>query len=184
MADHKAPTALSDDDLANVTGGKGQSDSGLPLSLGEGKSLEDMLKAIQQERLDTLEEWIKAQVGEVKAHQSTIGELNQGLSVLKTAEKALEAHGPDAQVSLKSLATDWGNRSVDELTKVLGLSANAVQDGALNKKELESAITGVQTKIDTVTSEAQMDMIKLQSLMDKQRQASDQMNDLLAKFKK
>lgn len=181
MAENQASTALSDDDLAAVTGGKGTLGSGSLPSLPDGTNLEEMMKAVQQERQAKLEEQINSKRAEVQADSQTIRDLDQGLSVLRTAEKGLEGQGPDAQVSLKSLAADWGNRSVEEFTKALGLPADAVQDGRLGKEELQSAITGVKTQIDAAGTEQQLDMALLHSLMNKRNQAADSINDLLSK---
>lgn len=178
MAEPQAPTALNDDDLAAVTGGKGPSDGG-PLAGGE--SLDEMMKAVMQERAGILEERIDAQVAEMKARNATIDDLNKGLSLLCAVEKGMEGPGPSAQVSLRYLAAEWGNRSVEEFTKVLGLPAEAVQDGRLGREEIQSAIAGVHTRIDAVTSEGQLDMVRLKSLIDKRDQVADMMNDLLSK---
>eukprot|EP01012_Entosiphon_sulcatum_P066391 TRINITY_DN9560_c0_g1_i1.p2 TRINITY_DN9560_c0_g1~~TRINITY_DN9560_c0_g1_i1.p2 ORF type:complete len:191 (-),score=28.50 TRINITY_DN9560_c0_g1_i1:67-639(-) len=178
MAEPQAPTALSDDDLAAVTGGKGPSDGG-PLAGGE--SLDEMMKAVMQERMGILNEQIDAQIAEIRAHNATVDDLNKGLSLLCAVEKGMEGTGPSAQVSLRYLAAEWGNRPVEEFTKVLGLPAEAVQDGRLGREEIQSAIAGVNTRIDAVTTEAGMDMLRLQSLVDTRVKVTDMMNDLLSK---
>lgn len=181
MAEHQAPTALSDDDLAAVTGGKGAPGTGSLPAAPDGANILEIMMAVQQERMAKLEEQINSKAAEVRADSQTYSDLNQGLSVLRNAEKGLEGQGPDAQVSLKSLAADWGNRSVEEFTRALGLPADAVQDGRLGKGELQSAIAGVSTRIDAVNAEGQLDMVQLQGLMDRRNQAVEVMNNLLSK---
>lgn len=181
MAENQASTALSDDDLAAVTGGKGTLDTGSAPSPTDGMSLEEMVKAVQQERMNQIDELIKSSVADIKAQHETIRELNQGLSVLSTAEKGLEAQGPGAQVSVDSLAAAGGYRTAEEFTKALDLPANAVQDGQLGKEELQSAITGVKAQIDTANSENQLEQVRLLSLMNKRDQATDALTDMLSK---
>lgn len=181
MAEPHAPTTLSDDDLAAVTGGKGPSDGG---SLTERESLDEMLKAVMQERAGIIEQQLNAQVAEIKARNVTIDDLNKGLSLLSAVEKGMEGTGASAQVSLRYLAAEWGNRPVEEFTRVLGLPADAVQDGRLGKEEVQSAIGGVRTLIDAATTEQNLDMVRLQSLVAKRNQEADTMNNFLSKVDK
>lgn len=181
MAEPQAPTALSDDDLAAVTGGKGPSDGG---PLAERESIEEQLKAIMQERAGIIERQLNAQVAEMNARVVTIDDLNKGLSLLCAVEKGMEGQGPSAQVSLRYLAAEWGNRPVEEFTRVLGLPADAVQDGRLGKEEVQSAIGGVRTLIDSATTEQNLDMLRLMSLTDKRNQAIETLNNFLSKVDK
>lgn len=54
----------------------------------------------------------------------------------------------------------------------------------MNGSQVDAVINNVKSSIDTVNSQSQMDMVRLQGLMDKRNQAFDMLTNSLSKFSK
>ncbi len=126
MSKAPAPAALSDDELARVTGGKGSANTPDAGPFPGGMGLEERMAAIMAERANTINNMINETKSGLDALNNRYLDLSQGLNVLANAEKGL--------------------------------------DGQLSKAELQRGIQSVKEQEAAVSSQGQMELIKLQSL--------------------
>ncbi|GAB4170688.1 MAG: hypothetical protein OHK0024_06750 [Thalassobaculales bacterium] len=165
MSKAPAPAALSDDELARVTGGKGSANNSDAGPFPGGMGLEERMAAIMAERANTINNMINETKSGLDALNNRYLDLSQGLNVLANAEKGLDGQGADATVSLDTAVVFRDQTTtLGEVARTLGLPADALQDGQLSKAELQSGIQSVKEQEAAVASQGQMEMIKLQSL--------------------
>lgn len=166
MSTAPAPAALSDDELARVTGGKGSANTLDPGSFPGGASLEERMAAVMAERANIINEKINETRSEIAELGDRYRDLSQGLNVLASAEKALDGKGANAQVSLDTTVVFRDQpTTLGEVARTLGLPADALQDGQLSKAELQSGIQSVKEQEATVANQTHVELIKLQSLV-------------------
>jgi len=100
---------------------------------------------------------------------------NQANSVQQTNQKL-----KDAQTKLSNLRQLQNEVQIDLLKAKPGSSEYA-QLEAMNT-ELETEIANLQTEMDSLDITSQLEMMRLQSLMDKQNQSFDMMTNFIKKF--
>ena len=71
-----------------------------------------------------------------------------------------------------------------EMTSLSGKIGETVEANKLDQGEFDAMINNLKSSIDTVNSQSQMDMVRLQGLMDKRNQAFDMLTNNLSKFSK
>ncbi len=183
MSGNQAPTALSDDDLALITGGKGT--AGAPdvaAALAGGANLQEIMAAVMTERANLLDQQFKSVLAEIGERNTQINHLNQGLDVLTNVQKDLSAQGSNGAVSLAaSVVFEGKTTTLGEVAKALELPSNALQDGQLSKEELQSGIHSVKSQRDTENEQQQLDMVRMQLLQDKRDQAVAQLDAFIKK---
>lgn len=181
------PHDLGDDQLSAVTGGNGRPDSttfGTGMPGASNMSIPEMIMAIQIERGNVLDSQIKDQMTDMKERNDWLREANDALATLRTNLP------PDQPGQEKSFGT-MQHTAADGTVSTIPVDAWMIQNGIAvpdaggdhrgTRAEFEAALANLKSSIDTVNSQSQMDMIRLQGLMDKRNQAFDMMTDTLSK---
>lgn len=172
------PTPLSEDDLDQVNGGLGNSQFATNAAIFTASGdLQSLIQQVQIERQNMLEAQLSNQVAEVQARSDQLSNMNNALGVLN----ALRPVGEDQSVSM---GHKIGDQTLGDYLKDKGvdLTLDTNGNGVAGQSEFDVAIATLKGQIDTVSNQNQMDMVRLQSLMDKRNQAYDLITTALAKI--
>ena len=146
-------------------------------------NIPEMMMAIQIERGNVLDNQIKDQMADMQKRNLWLKDANSALNAMRTARPTGE----------KDAAKDYGTftdgagkqQNVHDWMTSNGVSIEtAGNDKAGIQSEFDAAIQNLKGSIDTVNSQSQMDMVRLQGLMDKRNQAFDMMTNTLSKTSK
>jgi len=147
---------------------------------GQSMDLEDLIMAIESKRADLLDQQLADQVGQMKKLNHEIAVANKMLAYARQQQNAASSH--------KSATKDDDRKVVEGMTfrewaEQNGVSLHDVNDDDRhNKDEWSAIIEGVKGKIDQLNSTSQMEMIRLQALMNKRNQAYELMTNALQKL--
>lgn len=176
--------------------------SAIANKFGNDLNIPDLLMAIQMERSTILESQIRDQMADMKKRNDWLKQANDVLGIMRTnrpggASDPAKEYGsfkPNAVVNdpgpFKGYLDASSGAKVDVEGKVSvhgWFLANGVQieqagnDTKGTQAEFDAAISNLKAQIDTVNSQSQMDMVRLQGLMDKRNQAFDMMTNFLSK---
>ena len=150
---------------------------------GANMNIPEMIMALQLERSNILDSQIKDQMGDMQKRNEWLKDANAALAELRKNRPTSESGS-------------WGNYG--SFTKSDGSTANThkwmddngiaientANDDTGQQGEFDAAINNLKSSIDTVNSQSQMDMVRLQGLMDKRNQAFDMMTNTLSKTAK
>ena len=139
-----------------------------------GVDLETLFMSLGAERANTLDSVIQGHAADMKKRNDEIGELNQALQELRSAQK-----DSDGLVKL-----DQNTNAIKTLNKHGVSYPNSDSDNTYGKEEMQSMIENVKTAIDSKSSSSQLDMIKMQGLINKRNQTVEMLTNLVQKFAK
>jgi hypothetical protein len=150
---------------------------------GENMNIPEMIMAIQIERATTLESQIKDQMGDMQKRNEWLKEANAALAALRTARPTSDK---DPAVSYGSFTkADGTTMEVHDWMTDQGISIETRGgDKAGLQSEFDAAISNLKSSIDTVNTTSQLDMVRLQGLLDKRNQAFDFLSNTLSKLGK
>jgi len=143
--------------------------------------------AVQIDRANVLESQIKDQIGDMQRRNLWLKNANKALEALRKNRPS----DPSSTAEYGSFV--WDSRfeeapGVSSRETVLYFMASQGIDISntlrADQNNFDTAINNLKTKIDTVNSQSQMDMVRLQGLMDKRNQAFDMLTNNLSKFSK
>jgi TolA-binding protein len=142
----------------NNVGGAGS----VPRMSIEGSDLESALMAVQQNRVNLLDEQLKQAMGNVQAKNDRIAALNTQLNAMTT--------------------------QLDALTLAMGKTTDPTTIAKLNTTypttiaKLDAQIKDITAQIAALSNTQQMDMLRLQSLSNKRNEAFDVMTNFMKKL--
>jgi hypothetical protein len=181
------PVPLDDADLDSVNGGVSANRVGMtPGMMGQidvsSMDLETALISVQSNRAALLDTQLADQVKAVQERNNEIDSLNADRGALERINTLFEPGKGDEQKV--SLATKIGDTTVGALLDALknDLKVDANRDGMVSLGELKASIVEAKREIDTISSNHQMDMLRLQSLTNKRNEAFDVMTNFIAKM--
>ncbi|NYZ12799.1 hypothetical protein HL658_09570 [Azospirillum sp. RWY-5-1] len=148
-------------------------------SSGSSGDLANQIAAVYAERIAALDKSIQDEL-------TNIQNMNNWLSLAKPALNLLEQKRPSSPtvtVDVRQLTfSNSGNTAkLDAFLKDAGFSGNTATPW--NQQQFSDATTWLKTKIDTVTANLQLSLLRLQALMDKKQQSFDQMTAMMNAFK-
>ena len=151
--------------------------------------IEMFMMQISAERANNLESQMKDQVNEVKARQDAIGKLTKFLNDLSGAIKG-KKDGDDIKMNDLGLTTKYDPDCKDGWSALLEKfgctykSGQITSDGHAKKETIEGWMEQLKGGIDALNSQGQLDMIRLQSIMNKRNESFEQMTNMMQKFNK
>jgi hypothetical protein len=157
--------------MVDATGGIGSA-GGLPPNLAR---LDPylLLEVLSSNRAQALQQSTQDQANQIEAKNEQIRKLNDALERLNAAKTSKDEKGNDIADDKQADVT----AAVDELNR-LGVDTSGFlkknDDGKWEVKKdqgMTLLIENVKTQIDTVSSDSQLDLIKLQGLINKQSEA-------------
>jgi len=146
---------------------------------GQSMDLQDLIMAIESKRADLLDKQLADQANQMRKLNHEIAVANKMLAFARTQQSAVLRGGisrDDSEiVTDKMTFRQWAQQN--------GISLkDANTDNLHDKNEWAAIIENVKGHIDTLNSTSQMEMIRLQSLMNKRNQAYELMTNALQKL--
>lgn len=147
---------------------------------GAEMSIPELMMAIQMERSNVLDTQIKDQMGEMQKRNEWLRDANAALGAMRAARPTSEDGGA---VSYGTFTNSKGeSTNVHDWMLANGVDVETTGNDKIGvQTEFDQAIQNLKSSIDTVNSTSQMDMIRLQSLMDKRNQTMDLLSNTLSK---
>ena len=160
-------------------GGSFLSSLGASNALGSDMNIPELILAIQVERGQILDNQIKGQMEDMQKRNAWLRDANSALA-------AMRAQRPTNDKDVKSYGTftdsNGQSQNVHAWMQSQGIQIETLgNDQAGLQSEFDAAIQNLKSSIDTVNNQSQMDMVRLQGLMDKRNQAFDMMTNTLSK---
>jgi hypothetical protein len=155
---------------------------------GEKLDLGQLMMNLQLDMTIEIDRQIADQMAEIKERNEKLSLYNDILAAMRKAKSEGEKYESHVKVTLP----DGSEKSVYALREDMGYSDGwTLVGGSKNKgstatieKQWDANIELVKGKIDSLNSESQLDMIRLQSLMDKRNQRYEQASNTLQKDQK
>ncbi|MBC05423.1 hypothetical protein [Thalassospira sp.] len=193
-----------------VTGVSGNNVNGVE-GIKPGMGMEEMMMLVQAERASNLESQMADQIKEIQSRNEQVRQLNDLLSSLRAVRPSgdnpdkwadLGANKSQAREIVRQLAEQGvkidlqlpGDGSMDDLRGLPNVNVTSSADGRINEpgtgkfdaqqKTIDTWINDIKGKIDGLNSTGQLDMIRMQSLMNKRNQAFDTLSNTLQKIQK
>ena len=150
--------------------------------LGHNVNIQDLGLLVQMERYDIMQSQVRDQFADAQKRNEWLKDANAALAALRTNrptdDKAVKDYGQ---------FTDSKGVKQDAHTWMLA-NGIAIETTGNDKKgmasEFDAAIQNLKASIDSTNSDSQMDMIRLQGLMDKTNQSVDFMTNWIGKNNK
>lgn len=140
--------------------------------------LETALMAVQQQRSQLLDQQLKDQITAVQAKNDQIAKLN---NLLAAAYGISGKFGSDAKTG-DSIPNDADTQQRMSALNAAAASAGVTVPALANKGQLDGFIQQMKSTIDSMSNSQQMDMLRLQSLSNKQNEAFDVMTNFIKKM--
>lgn len=165
---------------------------------GQSFDLSTLMMMLNIDRTQLIDKQIADQMSAVKGRNDKLRQLNDLMSFMRTAK----AEGRDDDGALNTWTKDGKNkgsgtlqiqgtdgvaRTIDGWMDHFGLTKTDVQWDADDKKrdsQWDANIESVKGFVDSLNSDSQLDMIRLQSLIDKRNQAFELTSNQLSAEKK
>jgi hypothetical protein len=170
---------------------------------GEKLDLGQLMMELQLDMTTEIDRQIADQMAEIKDRNTELQFMNDLLSNMRKfkAEGWNDEHGAEQWMSFDlngdgsivhggeekfgTLADGQESRTMEDWFPEFGIEWTEVSGStATREKKWDANIEAVKGKIDSLNSESQLDMIRLQSLMDKRNQRYEQASNTLQKDQK
>jgi hypothetical protein len=164
---------------ARLGGTSFSSSVGVANALGGQMNIPELLMAIQIERANILD-------GQIRDQMEDMQNRNEWLRDANAALQALRAKRPNNDTAVADSRGEFTNSKGEKKMVATWLSENGIKipEGERKQAHFDTLISNLKGSIDTVNSQSQMDMVRLQGLMDKRNQAFDLITNSLSKFNK
>ncbi|MCC9620358.1 hypothetical protein LPB41_01530 [Thalassospira sp. MA62] len=189
----------------------GASATGSIQGIQPGMNMEEMMMLVQAERANNLESQMADQIKEIQSRNEQVRQLNDLLSSLRAVRPSgdnpdkwanLGANKQEAREIITQLADAGvkidlqlpGDGSMDSLRGYPNVNVTSSGGDRINEpgtgkfdakqKTIDTWINDIKGKIDGLNSTGQLDMIRMQSLMNKRNQAFDTLSNTLQKIQK
>ncbi|MEO1524988.1 MAG: hypothetical protein AAFX06_06105 [Planctomycetota bacterium] len=163
-----------------------------------GVDLETLFMSLGAERANTLDGVIQGHAADMKKRNDEINELNSALQTLRAHQNNVEGNAGGSTTSTLYANASEVKAAYETLQKhgvqrPSSLSIHNVNDstfaiqapnGQAYKDGMSAYIENVKTAIDSKSSSSQLDMIKMQGLINKRNQTVEMLTNLVQKFAK
>lgn len=158
------------------------------MDVGAHLDIEATMMMVSANRAQNLETQMKDQVNRVKERQNEIGALTRLLNDLSALIKG-KSDDDDINMSGRAWQKELTNAGIPvQVTKSDESDYLKVLDKGNNFEAKKSTIEGwverIKGSIDGLNSTGQLDMIRLQSIMNKRNEAFEQLTNMVQKFNK
>lgn len=146
--------------------------------------LETVMLSLCFNRTSALDKVIQGQVKDMQARNSKIQEMNKILQDLR-AHAGNDKAGARAKLSPETIKFLNDNNMIAHNQQHLDLNVYHTGGNEIEIKKdgaFGSLIENMKTQIDNVSSNSQLDMIKLQGLINKRNQSTEMMSNMVQKF--
>jgi hypothetical protein len=155
---------------------------GVANALGGQMNIPELMMAIQIERGNIIDGQIRDQMAEMQKRNEWLRDANAALA-------AMRANRPTNDKDVKDYGTFINSKGeTQSVMDFFDKNGIAIEHTGNDEKgvqtEFDQAIANLKSAIDTVNSQSQMDMVRLQGLMDKRNQTFDMITNSLSKFSK
>jgi hypothetical protein len=139
---------------------------------GSGVNIPEMGLLIQMERNNILQSQVQDQFKDMQKRNEWLKEATEALNLLRS-------NRPNDTNSTKGLSTmSINGTNLEDYFKKNGI---AYPPRALNQADFDTCISNLKASIDTVNTNSQLDMVRMQGLMDKLNQTVDFMTNWISK---
>jgi hypothetical protein len=161
-------------------GGSFLSSLGAANHLGGEMNIPELILAIQVERGQILDNQIKGQMEDMQKRNEWLRDANAALAAMRAQRPTSDSGGA---VSYGTFTDSSGkSQNVHDWMRANGVAIETTGNDKIGvQSEFDQAIQNLKSSIDTVNNQSQMDMVRLQGLMDKRNQAFDLMTNTLSK---
>jgi hypothetical protein len=153
---------------------------------GEKFDLGQLMMELQLDMTTQIDRQIADQMAEIKDRNEELSNLNDLLASMRKFKEEGKDDDTGTTVTIgEETKTMW--RGDDSWADEYGIEWTDINGGASSatqQKQWDANIEAVKGKIDSLNSESQLDMIRLQSLMDKRNQRYEQASNTLQKDQK
>ncbi|MBW7920579.1 MAG: hypothetical protein H3C51_00565 [Rubellimicrobium sp.] len=176
MDEEQVKRPLDDSELQAVVGGAGSAST--MEQLAASGDIQTLMQMVTAERAALLDTQMTDQVRQVQARNDTIAALNDGVSGLQgLLDQFTDDQGnvdPAMTISLDQARA--GFAGLDGFLERHGLGElDRDHSGAISADELTTMIDAAHQQVASASAEQQMDMLRLQSLMNKRNESFDMM---------
>jgi hypothetical protein len=163
---------------ARVSGTFGSS-LGAANALGGAMNIPELMMAIQIERGNIMDAQIRDQMADMQKRNERLRDANAALA-------AMRANRPTNDKDVKDYGSFTNSKGEKQsVMDFMDSNGIAIEHTGNDQKgmqtEFDQAIANLKSAIDTVNSQSQMDMVRLQGLMDKRNQTFDVISNTLSK---
>jgi hypothetical protein len=157
---------------------------------GQKLDLGTLMMQLQMERTKMIDTGIKDQMSEIKDRNTKLKAFNELLGMMRKFKANKCATNDDNAAGQRfNLPGMEGNKNVTEWFREFGMSGSYTDvnpgDGTKEwEAEWDANIEVMKGQIDSLNSDSQLSMIRLQSLIDKRNQSFDMMTNTLSKDSK
>lgn len=180
--------------------------------LKPGMGMEEMMMLVQAERASNLESQMADQIKEIQSRNEQVRHLNDLLSTLRASRPSgdnpdqwsvLGSNRQESRETIRALAEAGvpvtiqllDDGSMDDLKGLPNVTVKTDHGDGISdeygsngydaqQKTIDTWINDIKGKIDGLNSTGQLDMIRMQSLMNKRNQAFDTLSNTLQKIQK
>ncbi|MBC05424.1 MAG: hypothetical protein CMO10_03930 [Thalassospira sp.] len=174
--------------------------------------MEEMMMLVQAERASNLESQMADQIKEIQSRNEQVRQLNDLLSSLRAVRPSgdnpdkwavLGSNRQESRETIRALAEAGvpvtiqllDDGSLDDLKGLPNVTVKTTHGDGISdeygsngydaqQKTIDTWINDIKGKIDGLNSTGQLDMIRMQSLMNKRNQAFDTLSNTLQKIQK
>jgi hypothetical protein len=172
--------------VGGVSGTSGIHFEALANTIGTG-DMESVLLAFGIERAQNMESAVKAKIADMRSRNADIQELQKAMQYLRSVKPEKDEKDKKLEVNGSAIKTsDPQYQAAKATLEKHGLWSNIKEDkgeAKLGKKDaFADIIANLESRIDELTSNDQLDMITLQSMVSKQNNAIEMVSNLTSKF--
>jgi hypothetical protein len=172
--------------INNIGGSASIQFEALANTIGTG-DMESVLLAFGIERAQNMESAVKAKIADMRSRNADIQELQKAMQYMRSVKPEKDEDGKKLEVNGSAISTSDPNYQAAKATlEKHGLWSNIEEKDGNAKLGKDDAfadmIANMESKIDELTSNDQLDMITLQSMVSKQNNAIEMVSNLTSKF--
>ena len=156
---------------------------------GASLNIPEMGLLVQMERHNILQDQVMDQFKDMENRNAWLRDATAVLNAVRAQRP--QKDGADNGVNLNSFNVTYHDatgatvtKTADQFFKDNGIPIPPGKDGKLSQVDFDTAINNLKSSIDTANTNSQMDMVRMQGLMDKMNQAIDFMTNWTAKNSK
>ncbi|MBL6080044.1 hypothetical protein JMJ56_18645 [Belnapia sp. T18] len=149
---------------------------------GGSSNIEDLIMAVQFERGDILDQQISDQMKDVEKRNKWLQDANAAMNALRNA-RPNDTTSKVNPYNVEFTNSDGQQESVGQWAYDNGVSSGQAWSDQ-TQAQVDQSLQSMKSAVDTANSTSQMDMVRLQGLMDKRSQAYDMISNTLQKTDK
>jgi hypothetical protein len=147
--------------------------------LGGSVNIPEMGLLVQMERHNILQTQVQDQFKDMQKRNEWLKVATDALNSLRSARQS-----GDKDPSIPLSKVDWPGLPKQNLEQFFWQNGIAYPPRWLNQADVDTCIANLKSSIDTVNTNSQLDMVRMQGLMDKLNQATDFMTNWISKNSK